>query len=168
MKDFSSEDLIGELLDAYIANNVTFNADEQTFIDNNKSFMYTLFDYAARSSLERDSESINQIINDKFIDGENNPIEADITMAKSLMTKVSSSGFNISQIEIINGVKNIGENAFSLVNATSSSELRDSIYTDITSTKDYKCNANAASKFDILLKRYVLNCSIYLFLTYLY
>ena len=148
MKDFEEVDLIGEVLDQYITDKVTFTEDEQTFINNNKSFVYALFDYAGRSFLTQDSSAIQQAINSKFVDGDSNPIEADINMANSLMTKISNSGFDIDQIEIVNDVKNIGKNAFSLVNATSSSTLRDSIYTNITTTKDYECNPNTEMQFD--------------------
>ena len=151
MKDFTGVDLIGELLDAYITQKVTFTAEEQAFITNNQAFMYSLFDYAGRRFLDRDNNSLEQVISAHFIDGDSNPIDADINMAKSLMTKVSSSGFDIDQIEIVNGVKNIGKNAFSLASATVSSSSRDnSVYSGVSLSKDYHCNGNTAAAFDMV------------------
>ena len=144
MKDFTEVDLIGEVLDEFINQklNTIFSAEELEFVNADKPFMYTLFDYAARGFMQRDSIALEQAIANKYEDNE------DIETIHSLMTKINNLNFDIDQIEIINNVKNIGENAFSLDKATSSSNIRDNIYTNISSSKDYKCNINTSSQID--------------------
>ena len=144
MKDFEGNDLIGEVLDAYIAANVEFTEDEQTFINDNKAIMNSLFDYAARSII-KDDNMLNTLIHNYF----EHDVEK-VELAKSLMNKVSQAGFSIDQIEVIGDVKNIGKNAFSLKGALNGNEtLRKDIYTQVYVSNDYMCHPNASQSFNL-------------------
>ena len=143
MKDFEGIDLIGEVLDAYIAAKVSFTSDEQALIDANRKFIGTMFDYAGRSFLTRDDLQLESQISQQFSDS------SDQELVKSIMNKVSASGFDIDTIEIIGNVKNIGENAFSLMHATENSDVRENIYGLIYISWDYTCNTNATQLFSL-------------------
>ena len=143
MKDFEGIDLIGEVLDAYIAANVTFTEEEQAFINDNRKYMGTMFDYAGRSFLERDVTQLDDNIRGHFTDGN------DQALVSSIMNKVSASGFDIDAIEIVGNVKTIGKNAFSLMHATAISDVRDNIYGQIYISWDYTCNTNATQLFNL-------------------
>ena len=145
MMDFNGVDLIGKVLDAYIADkaDTIFTSEQRDFIAAHQKMMNSLFDYYARSFLSRDASALTAKINDSFD-------AADLEVVNAILTIVSGAGFDIDQIEIADGVLNIGENAFSLINATTTSDARESIYTDLSNTVDYGCAANTAQAFNLV------------------
>ena len=113
--------------------------------------MGTMFDYAAREFLARDDGALNTAINNhQYVDENNNPVSDGASKCQSLMTKVKNAGFAINKIEIINNVKNIGKNAFSLVKATATSDVRENSYTGNYIAWDYKCNPNASERINLI------------------
>ena len=135
MKDFDGNDLIGEVIDAYVAENITFTEEEQSITDfivgmnNPETLINTGIDLVARRLLT-DWEIATTLIdnrtlyNDSVISPYIEFIADDqesgdkVEVFYGMLRKVRASGFNISKIEIVGNVKNIGKYAFNIKEAT--------------------------------------------------
>ena len=152
MKDFTTNDLIGELLDKFISEKVTFTEDEQTFIQANQDFMKAMFNYAGRSFMARDNAKLDAAIAAHYTtEVENQEPQVDqnsIDTAKSLMTKVQNAGFTIETIEIADEVKSLGSNTFCLMCVLS--EDNQALYTEVYDHKDYNNHQNVKYSFNML------------------
>ena len=155
MKDFTNNDLIGELLDKFITDGYVgalVNGNNPAFIEANHDFMRVMFNYAGRTFMARDNDKLDAVITAHYtteVENEEPQVDQDsIDKVKNLMQSLAVSDFKIETIEISDEVKNLGKNAFCLMCV--SSENDQNIYKEIYEHKDYNNHDNVKYSLNML------------------